>query len=209
MCVESLFIKGLWDTIVGKNVLRVDGDLSGFGLIGRKKTPRHGAFAPEQGSYGTVLIDGNPVWVARVASNCCRGNLVQHARSSVAGVPNDTISSHWTVVCVGGAGIIQCGVVDLWKVEEGLDRREDCERIVAAARAGGRDHVGCVILGRGEDERRVWQWLGIAAAVPGFIGFAVGRTVFWDPLIAWRSKKATREETVAEIETLSRICRSV
>jgi hypothetical protein len=127
------------------------------------------------------------------------GNLVQHARSSVAGVPNDTISSHWTVVCVGGAGIIQCGVVDLWKVEEGLDRREDCERIVAAARAGGRDHVGCIILGRGEDERRVWQWLGIAAAVPGFIGFAVGRTVFWDPLIAWRSKKATREETVAEI----------
>jgi len=87
---------------------------------------------------------------------------------------------------------------DLWKVE-GLDRREDCERIVAAARAGGRDHVGCIILGRGEDERRVRQWLGIAAEVPGFIGFAVGRTVFWDPLIAWRSKKATREETVAAI----------
>jgi 5-dehydro-2-deoxygluconokinase len=35
--------------------------------------------------------------------------------------------------------------------------------------------------------------------VPGFIGFAVGRTTFWDPLIAWRSKKASREQTVAEI----------
>jgi myo-inositol catabolism protein IolC len=87
---------------------------------------------------------------------------------------------------------------DLWKVE-GLDRREDCENVVATARAGGRDHVGCIILGRGQDERKVQQWLGIAAEVQGFIGFAVGRTVFWDPLVAWRSKKATREQTVAAI----------
>ena len=87
---------------------------------------------------------------------------------------------------------------DLWKIE-GLDRREDCESIVAAARAGGRGQVGCIILGRGEDERKVRQWLAIAAKVPGFIGFAVGRTVFWDPLVAWRSKKATREHTVAAI----------
>jgi myo-inositol catabolism protein IolC len=87
---------------------------------------------------------------------------------------------------------------DLWKVE-GLDRREDCQRIVAAARAGGRDQVGCIILGRGEDDRKVRHWLGTAAEVPGFIGFAVGRTVFWDPLVAWRSKKATREQAIAEI----------
>ena len=87
---------------------------------------------------------------------------------------------------------------DLWKVE-GLDRREDCERVVAAARAGGRHTVGCIVLGRGEDDRKVREWLGIAAAVPGFIGFAIGRTVFWDPLVAWRSKQATREQTVAEI----------
>src|SRR5262249_37525631 len=37
---------------------------------------------------------------------------------------------------------------DVWKIE-GLDRREDCERIVAAAHRGGRDRVGCIILGRG------------------------------------------------------------
>jgi 5-dehydro-2-deoxygluconokinase len=45
----------------------------------------------------------------------------------------------------------------------------------------------------------VRDWLGIAAEVPGFIGFAVGRTVFWDPLVAWRSRKATREQAAAEI----------
>ena len=87
---------------------------------------------------------------------------------------------------------------DLWKVE-GLVRREDCERVVAAARAGGRHNVGCIVLGRGEDDRKVHEWLGIAAAVPGFVGFAIGRTVFWDPLVAWRSKRATRDQTVAEI----------
>jgi 5-dehydro-2-deoxygluconokinase len=87
---------------------------------------------------------------------------------------------------------------DLWKIE-GLDRPEDCRMFVAAARAGGRDHVGCIVLGRGEDERKVREWLGIAAQVPGFIGFAVGRTVFWDALVAWRAGKATREQTVALI----------
>jgi|SRR5712692_252402 5-dehydro-2-deoxygluconokinase len=87
---------------------------------------------------------------------------------------------------------------DVWKIE-GLDRHEDCERIVAAARQGGRNHVGCIILGRGEDDRKVREWLTIASAVPGFIGFAVGRTSFWDPLVDWRGKKITRDAAVAEI----------
>ena len=45
---------------------------------------------------------------------------------------------------------------------------------MAAARRGGRDKVGCIILGRGEDDKKVREWLTTAAAVPGFIGFAVG-----------------------------------
>jgi myo-inositol catabolism protein IolC len=87
---------------------------------------------------------------------------------------------------------------DVWKIE-GLDRREDCEKVVAAARGRGRDHVGCIILGRGEDDNKVREWLTTTAGVPGFIGFAVGRTVFWDPCVGWRSKKLTREVAVAEI----------
>jgi len=87
---------------------------------------------------------------------------------------------------------------DVWKIE-GLDRREDCERIVAAARSGGRNRVGCIILGRGEDEKKVREWLTIAAGVPGFVGFAVGRTDFWEPLVGWRAKRTTREQAVAEI----------
>jgi myo-inositol catabolism protein IolC len=87
---------------------------------------------------------------------------------------------------------------DVWKIE-GLDRREDCEKIVAVAHRNNRDKVGCIILGRGENDEKVHQWLATAASVPGFIGFAVGRTVFWEPLVSLRDKKTTREEAVAEI----------
>jgi myo-inositol catabolism protein IolC len=87
---------------------------------------------------------------------------------------------------------------DVWKLE-GLDRREDCVRVAETARRDGRSDVGCIILGRGEDEAHVHTWLTTAAGVPGFIGFAVGRTTFWDPLLAWREQKSSREVAVAEI----------
>jgi myo-inositol catabolism protein IolC len=87
---------------------------------------------------------------------------------------------------------------DVWKIE-GLDRREDCATMVATARRDGRGAVGCIVLGRGENEQHVRSWLATAAAVPGFIGFAVGRTTFWQPLVDWRAQKTTREAAVTEI----------
>jgi myo-inositol catabolism protein IolC/protein-S-isoprenylcysteine O-methyltransferase Ste14 len=87
---------------------------------------------------------------------------------------------------------------DVWKVE-GLDRREDDARIVATARRDGRHDVGCIVLGRGESEPHVRAWLATAASVPGFIGFAVGRTTFWEPLLAWRDAQTSRDAAVAEI----------
>jgi 5-dehydro-2-deoxygluconokinase len=87
---------------------------------------------------------------------------------------------------------------DVWQVE-GLDRHEDCVNVVAAARRDGRDTVSCVILGRGEDDQEVRAWLATAAGVDGFIGFAVGRTTWWDPLADWRADRTAREAAVAEI----------
>src|SRR5947209_3664926 len=78
-------------------------------------------------------------------------------------------------------------------------RNEDCHRVVAAARRGGRESVGCIVLGRGEDDTKVRQWLTTAAGVPGFIGFAVGRTTFWDPLVSYRADTIAREGAVAQI----------
>jgi myo-inositol catabolism protein IolC len=87
---------------------------------------------------------------------------------------------------------------DIWKIE-GLDRREDCERVVEAARCDGRPDVGCIVLGRGADEKKVVGWLETAASVPGFIGFAVGRTTFWDAVADYEAKKATRQEAAFRI----------
>ncbi len=87
---------------------------------------------------------------------------------------------------------------DVWKIE-GLDGRKDCEKVVTAARRGGRDKVGCIILGRGEDDQKVQEWLATASGVPGFIGFAVGRTSFWDALVNWRAKRITREQAVHDV----------
>jgi myo-inositol catabolism protein IolC len=87
---------------------------------------------------------------------------------------------------------------DIWKIE-GLDCREDCEKVVATARRDGRYEVGCIVLGRAADDVKVANWLEIAASVTGFIGFAVGRTTFWDAIADLVARKSTREEAVSRI----------
>lgn len=87
---------------------------------------------------------------------------------------------------------------DVWKIE-GLDRRDECERIVAAARRDGRTTVGCIVLGRGSDQQAVVRWLTVAAGVQGFIGFAVGRTTWLDAVTKWRAQTISRETAVAQI----------
>lgn len=86
----------------------------------------------------------------------------------------------------------------VWKIE-GLDRREDCERVVQLARRDRRDKVSCIVLGRGADDKKVRSWLETAAGVPGFIGFAVGRTSFFDAVADYEKKKATREQAARRI----------
>jgi myo-inositol catabolism protein IolC len=81
--------------------------------------------------------------------------------------------------------------VDIWKIE-GVDERSDCEMLVAQARSGGRDGVKCVVLGRGADDAKVDQWLQAAAPVDGYIGFAIGRSIWWDPLKAYVDGKIDR-----------------
>jgi myo-inositol catabolism protein IolC len=87
---------------------------------------------------------------------------------------------------------------DVWKIE-GLDSRADCVKISEVAHRDGRGDVGCILLGRGSNADRVVDWLRTAASVPGFIGFAVGRTTFWDPLVALRDSKISRQQAVEDI----------
>jgi 5-dehydro-2-deoxygluconokinase len=88
--------------------------------------------------------------------------------------------------------------VDVWKIE-GVERREDCQALVAQARSGGREGVACVVLGRGADEEKVDHWLAQAAPVEGFVGFAIGRSIWWDPLKAYVDGKIERLEGARKI----------
>jgi myo-inositol catabolism protein IolC len=88
--------------------------------------------------------------------------------------------------------------VDIWKIE-GVDKRSDCEMLVAQARSGGREGVVCVVLGRGADDAKVDQWLAAAAPVDGFVGFAIGRSIWWEPLKAYVDGKIERAEGARKI----------
>jgi myo-inositol catabolism protein IolC len=93
----------------------------------------------------------------------------------------------------------QAGVEpDVWKIE-GLDERADCERIVEVAHRNGGQDVGIIVLGRGASRERVRHWLETAAGVPGYIGFAVGRTSFWNALVDFEAKRLSLEEAAAAI----------
>jgi myo-inositol catabolism protein IolC len=82
--------------------------------------------------------------------------------------------------------------VDIWKIE-GVDERSDCEMLAAQARTGeGREQVVCVVLGRGANDEKVDHWLRQAAPVEGFEGFAIGRSIWWDPLKAYVDGKIER-----------------
>jgi myo-inositol catabolism protein IolC len=72
--------------------------------------------------------------------------------------------------------------VDVWKIE-GVDAREDAEALAEQTRSGqGREGVVCVLLGRGASDDKVDHWLRVAAPVEGFVGFAIGRSIWWDAL---------------------------
>jgi len=87
---------------------------------------------------------------------------------------------------------------DVWKIE-GVDAREDCEMLAAQCRSGGRDGVVCVLLGRGANDAKVEHWLRQAAGVEGFVGFAIGRTIWWDALKGFLDGSVEREAAAERI----------
>ena len=87
---------------------------------------------------------------------------------------------------------------DIWKIE-GVDAREDAQMLAEQTRTGGRDGVVCVLLGRGASDAKVDHWLGEAAPVDGFIGFAIGRSIWWDALKGFLDGSLPREEAATQI----------
>jgi myo-inositol catabolism protein IolC len=89
--------------------------------------------------------------------------------------------------------------VDIWKIE-GVDEQSDAAMLAEQARTGeGREGVTCVLLGRGASTEKVEEWLRAASPVQGFIGFAIGRSIWWDALKAFLDKELDREAAAAKI----------
>src|SRR4051812_29923415 len=88
--------------------------------------------------------------------------------------------------------------VDIWKIE-GVDERSDAEMLAQQTRVGGRDGVVCVLLGRGASDEKVDHWLRQAAPVEGFVGFAIGRSIWWDALKGFLEGGTERDASAQEI----------
>jgi myo-inositol catabolism protein IolC len=87
---------------------------------------------------------------------------------------------------------------DIWKIE-GIDATEDCEQVARQCQMAGRDHVACVVLGRGADTAAVDTWLRAASGVAGYRGFAIGRSIWWNPLKGFVDGSAGRDAVAQQI----------
>ena len=87
---------------------------------------------------------------------------------------------------------------DIWKIE-GVDKGEDAQMLAEQTRVGGRDGVVCVLLGRGASDAKVDHWLREAAPVDGFVGFAIGRSIWWDALKGFLDGSISREDAASQV----------
>jgi len=95
---------------------------------------------------------------------------------------------------------------DIWKLE-GFDKEESYKEIIEEIKAGGRDNVNLIILGRGEKKEEVEEWLEagvkemltIGSRTEGVIGFAVGRTVFWNAVEKFHRGQIGKAEAIQTI----------
>jgi myo-inositol catabolism protein IolC len=84
----------------------------------------------------------------------------------------------------------------IWKIE-GLETAAAARAVVAQIRTGGRDHVDAIVLGRDAPAERLDHWLSVAAPVDGFVGFAIGRSI-WEDAIAGRGSGSVGDEQVID-----------
>ncbi len=77
--------------------------------------------------------------------------------------------------------ILAAGIrVEVWKVE-GMPTGAQAGLLARACAAGGPSR--CIVLGRNAGWGEVESWLRNAAASPGYDGFAIGRTLWWETAV--------------------------
>lgn len=96
---------------------------------------------------------------------------------------------------------------DVWKLE-GFDQEGDYKEVIKAIKRDGRVNVNLVVLGRGGSVEDVERWLEVGereeifetgGKVEGVIGFAVGRTVFWEALEKFHKREIGKAEVIQTV----------
>jgi myo-inositol catabolism protein IolC len=86
----------------------------------------------------------------------------------------------------------------VWKLQ-GMTSRNTCAAVVDEVRRDGRSATRCVVLGAGASDDEVESWLATVRDVPGFAGFAIGRSIFAGPIRQLASGRIERDAAVNAI----------
>lgn len=98
-----------------------------------------------------------------------------------------------TIAEFRGAGVTP----DLWKLEASDDPTVSAAMLDAVSRSAARP-TNIIVLGRNAPDDEVDAWLMVAARL-GFAGFAVGRSIWWEPVRRWLDGTLDRGATAALI----------
>jgi myo-inositol catabolism protein IolC len=97
------------------------------------------------------------------------------------------------------ASLTQAGVRPaIWKLE-GYETSQGAQQVLDAVEASGPPEASCIVLGRDASRRQVDHWLDVAAPLQGYVGFAVGRSIWDKPLADYLAGRADRDTTEAVI----------
>ena len=85
----------------------------------------------------------------------------------------------------------------IWKLE-GYETTAGAQLVLDAVRDTG-SAASCIVLGRNAPQRQVDHWLDVAAPLQGFVGFAIGRSIWDEPIADHLAGRADADTTQARI----------
>jgi hypothetical protein len=86
----------------------------------------------------------------------------------------------------------------VWKLE-GYETTQGAEEVLRTVAADREHPAECIVLGRNAPMPRVKHWIETAAPLSGFAGFAVGRSIWQEPLQGLLDGQIKRKEAVESI----------
>ena len=86
----------------------------------------------------------------------------------------------------------------IWKLE-GYETTEGAQQVLRVATGSAEHPAKCIVLGRNAPMSTVEHWIDVAAPLEGFVGFAVGRSVWDQALRDLLSGRINREATAKVI----------